>query len=186
MRKLLFFIAILSLYQLCYSQDLVQLKDGRTIWANSTLTTDTYIEIISDNGSRRQYSIKDIVLVEYLEDGLVYYDSSFLKIIDVQSLKAPYFQKGNNVYIPFSSRSVVQRCGAIRLRELVQESGYWNVVNSPLEAHFTLKYVFDDKGKDHAYLEIMSRDSIKWYKTASVNASDWVPQHAGQESAEKF
>lgn len=154
----MFFGAILSLHLLCFPQDLIQLKDGKTLWANNTLTTDSYIEITLGNNSRQQYPLKDIVLVEYLEGGLTYYDSSFLKIIDEQTIKAPYFKEGDNVYIPFSSTRVAQRCGSIRLRELVQHYGYWNVVNSPLEAHFILEYVFNDNGADHAYLLLTSRD----------------------------
>lgn len=186
MKKLILFIAILFLHQLCYSQNLIQFKDGRTIWANSTLTTDSYIEVSFSSDSRHQYLLKDIVLIEYLENGLVYYDSTYLKIINPKSITKPIYQQGNNVYIPFSSTYVAQRCGSIRLRELIEKSGYWNVVNSPLEAHFILKYIFDDTGKDHAYFVIESRDKENVYISRNVNASDWIPQHAGQESAEKL
>jgi hypothetical protein len=73
------------------------------------------------------------------------------------------------------------------MRELLINDGYWNIVDCELEAHCILEYVFvDDDGRDYAYLRIKDRSGKVITTSPTVSASDWIPSHAGQESARKL
>lgn len=184
MTKTYILIFVILLPLLGFSQDLIQLKDGRTIL--STVTEINEHSITLQNDKRTQtIALSNVVLIEYLEDGLVYYDT-VNQLNYVKNATNPITQKGNKVYIPFSSTRVAQRCGSLHLRKLIEDQNIWHTVNTPLEADFILKYIYSDKGKDHAYLEMCDNKNNTIWISGKVGASDWVPQHAGEESAESL
>lgn len=185
MKKIiLLFLTISATVANVFSQDLIQFKNGRTLWVEDATQHNEQI-FATKNDKHVVYDISEIVLLEFLEDGLVYFDTSNnILYVDPSSVSSPVYALNHRVYIPFSSTKIAQRSGSIRLRELVEESGWWKVVNSPLEADFILKYVFSDKGKDHAYIQIEDRNDDIILQSKSVGATDWIPYHAGEESAE--
>ncbi len=185
------FIFCISLFG--YTQNFVKLTNGNSVWIDDVSDNGETVTFKPKDGFGYSVNKKDIAYIEYLEGGLHYINTD--NIIDLNTTELQktakedpnkLIQKGNSVYIPFSSTKVVTRSGGIRLRKMVQELGYWNVVGCDKEAHFILEFVYDERGKDKAYIILKTRDNIIFYKSKKVSAKDFIPSHAGQESAEKL
>ena len=178
----LFFMGIINLN----AQDYIKTVDGQGFFAK--IVSDEENKIIYES-NKTKFTIlkKEIVLIEYSERGLIIYNKEFIQEIDIpRDSNALLYAKGNCVYIPFSSNRVVQRAGSKQLRQLLAEDGFWKIVDCEQEAHCIIEYVFDDKGKDKAYLRIKDREGAILYISPKVGATDWIPTHAGQESAIKL
>ena len=85
-----------------------------------------------------------------------------------------------------SSTKIAQRSGSGTLKMLLVNDSLWNIVDTEEQAHFIMRYVFDDRGSDKAYIEVEDRMGKKVYMSPKVSARDFVPWHAGEESAEKL
>ena len=168
-----------------YSQDLVRLTDGKSFLVDIEFVND---ESIFYQVGKRQITISkdNIAFIEYLEGGVEYIHPETLNIINPDSIAEPVYKKGNKVYIPFSSEEVAQRSGALRLRELVAKSKLWQLADCEEEAHFVMEFVYSDKGRDHANIDIMDRYGNLIYQTPKIYNSDFVPTHKGQELAESL
>ena len=138
--------------------------------------------------NRTKFTIpkKEVKLIEFLERGIVIYNKEYVQNIDISDYKGLLYFKGNSIYIPFASNKVVQREGSIQLRRLLVDDGFWKIVDCPQEAHCIMEYVFDESGLDKAYLRIKDRSGNIIYTSPKVRAADFVPSHAGQESATKL
>ena len=97
-----------------------------------------------------------------------------------------FIKQGKKIYIPMASFTVQQRYGAKKLRELLMEDGYWTIVGCEDEVDFILEYVFDDRGKDHAYLLFSDRFHKEIMYSHSVSADWFVPTRTAEESAEEL
>jgi hypothetical protein len=97
-----------------------------------------------------------------------------------------FMAEGKRDYIPLASSIIQQRWAAKRLRELMIENAYWQVVGCEEEADFIMEYVFDDTGSDHAYLLFTDRNGTKFLSTSNFSVSDLIPMNAGEKSAEKI
>lgn len=173
------------------AQDFVRTIDGKNYWADlKTDNIDGLEEIAVQDGRRLvRIPVSSVLLIEYMESGLKVLQPDKLQKIppvafndDLES----FLGKGKHVYIPFANTVLAQRSGAKHLRELIAESGYWEIVGCDEEADFILEYVFDDKGKDHAYFIISDRMGNNILSAPKVGASDWIPEDAGKESADKM
>ena len=189
-RKILFALS-LFLVSSVYSQDFVRTIDGKIYWTDlKGERLDNLDEIAVENGRRIiRIPTAQIVLVEYIETGLKILQPDKIQKKDPVAFNnnlSDFFAQGKRVYIPLASSIIAQRWGAKRLRELILENKYWELAGCEEEADFIMEYVFDDKGKDHAYLIMKDRMDENILSTSHVNASKIVPQHAGEESAEKL
>jgi len=132
--------------------DFIQTVDGNQYWLD--IETEDFDEIAVPDGRRtRRIPKSDIVLIEYMEDGLKILQKDKLKKVEPVAFSdnvEEFVKQGKRVYIPLASFIIQQRYGARKLRDLLMEDGYWKVVGCEEEADFILEYVFDDKGKDHA------------------------------------
>lgn len=68
--------------------------------------------------------------------------------------------KGNNVYI-YSENEEYEKAGAKQLKALLKKDGFWNVVDNMIDAHFTIGYIVDLRGRDKAFIHISSWRSEK-------------------------
>lgn len=191
--KLTLLIAIFFAYNYSYGQSYIKLTNGERFWVEIDKQTDSIIFVDGDDLGEFQISKKNIAYIEYEERGLYYYNKEGIKDVNDQALKdlankdsKLLLKEGNNVYIPFASNRVAGRAGGKKLRELMELNSLWNVVDNELEAHFIIHYYFDDNGVDNACLIFKTRDNRTIYITPSVKASDFIPFHAGQESAVKL
>lgn len=128
----------------------------------------------------------DLILVEREEEGLEIFKPEYIKKIDADTAVSPFYAKGNAIYIPMSSNKIVKRTGAGTLKMLMVNDAYWNIVDTEDEAHYIMKYVFDDRGPDKAYLLVTDKQGRNVYMSKKVSATDLVPWHAGEESATKL
>lgn len=167
------------------AQDYIKPVTGNPFYASVKEVTDSTVTY-EKNKVIKTTALKDIVLIEYEEDGIVEYNKSGIKPLDLSNYSGGLYAKGTNVFIPCSGDNISQREGSKYLKKLIQESMYWNIVDCPEEAHCIMKYVFDDTGRDHAYLLITDRDGKILYKSPKVSARDLVPADAGKESAKKL
>ena len=191
MKRILLALLCLFLISEVNAQDFVKTIDGQMFWANINPKTINEIDAIVVEKGRRNIRIpkSDIVLIEFMEDGLLILQKDKLELVEPVGFKGDievFFSAKKKVYVPLASSSTQQRWGAKRLRELIMEDNYWKVVGCEQEADFVLEYIFDDNGSDHAYLEVTDRLGNLVASSYSVSASDWVPVHAGEESAEKL
>lgn len=144
---------------------------------------------IESSGYTKLIPKSEIVLIEYMEDGIDILQRDKLVITEPKAYEGDaesFFAKGKKVYVPLSSTSLKNRWGAKRLRELLLADGFWKMVGCAEEADFILTYRFSDSGHDHANLFIYDRTDELLFESPRVGASDWVPVHAGEESAEKL
>jgi len=168
--------------------DFIQTVDGNQYWLD--IETEDFDEIAVPDGRRtRRIPKSDIVLIEYMEDGLKILQKDKLKKVEPVAFSdnvEEFVKQGKRVYIPLASFIIQQRYGARKLRDLLMEDGYWKVVGCEEEADFILEYVFDDKGKDHASLLFSDRFGYKFMFSKSVDADWFVPTRTGEESAEEL
>ena len=176
---LLIFCSIVSTMN---AQDYIKPVDGKGFFTKVTMQSEDFIIYESQ---RTQFKVprKDIVLVEYQEMGLIFYNKEHIQKLDLTNYEGLLFSKGNRIYIPFSSTKVAQRVGSMKLRELLSKDGYWEIVDCEEEAHCIMEYVFSESGRDHAYFIIKDRSGNVLYISPRVSASDWIPSHAGTKSA---
>ena len=189
--KIMAALVLSTLVTSVYSQTIIRTVDGKNYWTETKSEEFVGAEDISVYVGRRVLLIpmSDIMLYEDLEKGLKILQPNKLQKVDPVAFngkRLSFMAKGKRVYIPLASNSTQQRWGARRLQELITENGYWQIVGCEEEADFIMEYIFDDKGKDHAYIIISDRFGRAILKTESVGATDWVPAHAGRESAEKL
>ena len=186
------FCIVLSLTTVfVYSQALISTTDGRLCWVKGNAEKLTELGEISAEEGRRIVKIpaSNVVTIEDMEEGLKILQSDKLKkrpAVAFEDNIESFFARGKKVYIPLASGIIQQRWGAKRLIELMMESYYWDLVACEEEADFIMEYVYDDQGSDHAYLLFSDRLDKKVLSTRNVSASDFIPVHAGEESAEKL
>ena len=63
--------------------------------------------------------------------------------------------KGNNVYV-WGEDNVLGKTGADELKRLLKDDGFWNVVNSLQEAHFSINYGVKLRRRDQVIFTISS------------------------------
>jgi len=168
------------------AQDYIKPIEGKGFYAK--VTKEDSDEIFYES-NRTKFTIpkKEVILIEYLERGVVIYNKEYIKELDVSNYRGFLYAEGNSVYIPFHSNKSAQRGGAIELRKLLAGDGFWKVVDCEQEAHFIMEYVFDEySGLDKAYFRIKNRNGKILYTSEKVRAKDFVPYHAGQKSATKL
>ncbi|MBO4588566.1 MAG: hypothetical protein J5711_06700 [Bacteroidales bacterium] len=190
MKKTLFFVvAIIAFSRFSFAQGLVELTNGKCYIYETALQHDAQTISVKDGRWVKSYEMDSVVLYEDVEKGSRVICTNMIRRIPpvvFNGNEAEFLAAGRKVYIPIASPTVVQRSGSFWLCSKILDDGFWIVVGCAEEADFILEYVYDDKGKDHAYLVFYDRNQNVVLKTKSVSASDWVPTHAGQESAEKL
>jgi hypothetical protein len=174
-----------------YSQTFIRTIDGKNYWSEKSLNALIGEDEIPVNNGRNIIRIQKsiILLMEDMEAGLKIIQPDKINKVEPLAFDGDleaFLAKGKRIYIPLASSITQQRWGARKLRELFDESDYWQLVGCEDEADFILEYIFDDEGKDKAYILVSDRMGKNVLYTSHIFASDWVPAHAGIESAEKL
>lgn len=172
---------------LLYSQGFVYTTDGKMYFTEARSIKD--VISVESEGYSKMIPKSDIVLIEYMEGGIDILQKDKLKVTEPKAFEGnfeTFLAKGQKVYVPVSSTSLRNRWGAKCLRELLIADSFWQMVGCAEEADFILMYKFNDSGHDHANLFIYDRTDKEVLVTPKVSASDWIPIHAGEESAEKL
>ena len=91
-------------------------------------------------------------------------------VIDEADIHGYYFAKGNKVFIPVDSPFDYERAGQQKTKDLVEEWGYWTVVDRPEQAHFILQYTTQTEGSDMSWLLIRPREYYRISPSVSRNS----------------
>jgi hypothetical protein len=167
MKKTTFLLALCVLCNVIVAQDLIKPVRGESF----------FTEVKSVESGKVTYRkgpqietmpISEVALIEYAETGVEYFHKEALQTVDSKSIGSPIYKKGNCVYVPFSSALASQRNGALKLRELVTESGLWEVVDCAEEAHFILQFVYSEEGRDYGVIYLKDRMGNLKYQTSEV------------------
>lgn len=90
-------------------------------------------------------------------------------IIDEQDIHGSLIAEGNCVYIPTDSPLTYELAGQQRVKEYMQQWGYWKVVGKPEQAHFVLQFTTQTSGDDRSFLIIRPRQYYAAHPTLTRN-----------------
>lgn len=186
MKRYLISCILLMLSNIVFSTSYFKTVDGKRYFGDIKEETETYYLIVLGEEYRIiKLDKNSLILVEYEEKGLEIFHPELIKKVDPATATTPFYAKGNNLYIPMNSAKTQTRAGGYMLRKLMMASREnWNIVDTPQEAHYIVKYIFDDSGSDKGYIKVEDRNGKVVYTSKSVKARDFIPRDAGEESAE--
>jgi len=164
------------------AQSFIKQTDGKYFEGEIKSQNDSAVVIKGKDMGDFSINKRDIAFIEFQESGLLYFNKSGIKEIKGSGETV----RGSSAFVPISSDNIAERYGKRKMKELLKKEGFWKVADCDLEADFIINYVFDDKGRDHAYFEIKARDGSLIFRSSSVGARDFVPGDAGEESAQKL
>ena len=178
------FLCVLLLSGQIFAQDIILPKQGDPITAYELVVSDTYIfyQTSVDSTSQTMRMAKDDILMIRKADGTVLnltestsavaaqptevaVQEDRFPIVDIENYHGFLLQKGNCVYIPTDSPYDYERAGQEKLKELIQNDGYWQVVDKLEQAHFVLMFYTCLVGQDCAYGVFRTRSEYKNKKT---------------------
>ena len=164
---LLFFLIIAVAITAQCQQSLITLKNGTQLKGviKTINPADALTMVIA--GVETSVKMSEVSLIEPVEN-----DSVMENQIHIDSLaenthpnvtekplpddfKVFLLEKGNNVYV-WGEDNIYGRTGANELKRLLKEKGFWNVVNSLRDAHFSINYGVKFKHRDQVILSISS------------------------------
>ncbi len=184
--RYLFVILFLALFvKPTFSQTYIELNNGEAFWGDLEKNDDgSYSCEKEDRIIKFQQS--QIKLIETEEGGVEIFAKDKIVEINTDNYSGLLYAKGNNIYVPYSSTKIIIRSGSKTIRELLTDDGYWNIVGCPEEAHCIIWYAIDYSGSDKAYLKVCDKSGKELWTSKKVSARDFIPHHAGEESAEKL
>lgn len=182
MKKLFITLVLCIFSQALVSQDLIKPINGKSFFAEIQ-SVENGIVNYQIGVSKMTMPTTDIALIEFSEGGVQYFHEEALKQVDPNNIEAPVYKRGHKVYIPFSSKDVTQRSGALKLRELVSNGNVWEVADCKEEAHFILEFEYSEIGADGAVVNIKDRKGNQLVQTPKVKNSGWDPVQKGEEIA---
>ena len=89
--------------------------------------------------------------------------------LDLSNFHGNLLAKGNSVFINMEGLTPAELSGARELMKQVSIDKFWKLVTTRDQAHFVLEYHMSTAGRDHAWLEIRSRDNSIICKNMSGN-----------------
>lgn len=99
----------------------------------------------SDNIFKDENANQDIVIERQM----------VIKQDSLKNYKGFLLEKGNNVYV-WGEDNIYGKTGAEELKRLLKIDGFWNVVNSLQDAHFSINYCVKFRKRDQVILTISS------------------------------
>lgn len=90
-------------------------------------------------------------------------------VINEQDIHGSLIAEGNCVYIPTDSPLAYEQAGQQRVKEYMQQWGYWKVVGKPEQAHFVLQFTTQTSGDDRSFLIIRPRKYYAAHPTLTRN-----------------
>jgi DNA polymerase III sliding clamp (beta) subunit (PCNA family) len=189
-------ILSLILTRLSYSQDIIKLVTGETIMEKVKEIRENEIVYKIDGSAPLMTIDKSKVAFIELEADKMYFYNYDIKKHDINTPELQQLAMNNsseivkqemNVFVPISSKSVQERAARLKSKQILVRDGYWNVVETPHEAHFIFEFFIDDKGVDRAYFVMKSRDGDILYTSKKIIISHGDNQiEEGLKTAETF
>lgn len=171
----LFFLALFISSASVAQNSFVKLVDGKMMRVKVTKFSEEGITYKSGE-TEIQVKADDIAFVELETEGLMYFNYDTEKVyndrkeLEEIAAKKPMqvLEKGRKVYIPISSPRYKETLGGFDLRERIEESGIWNLVYTPHECDFVLKYYWNDNSDGTCRLEFRDFKGDLIYKSLSI------------------
>ena len=79
--------------------------------------------------------------------------------LDLSNFHGNLLAKGNSVFVNMEGASPAELSGARELVKQISIDEFWRLVTTREQAHFVLEYHMSTDGRDHAWLEVRSRDN---------------------------
>lgn len=171
-----FFITFLMLTAIpAFAQDLIVPKEGDPMKAFNIEVGEKYLFYQleqNDEAPIQRIDKNDVIMVRRVDGSVLnlQVDSSMpptanekqspsknFPEIDESDIHGSLIAKGNCVYIPTDSPLDYEKAGQERLKQLVEEWGYWTVVEKPSQAHFVLHYLTTISSLDLSWLFVRPR-----------------------------
>lgn len=188
MKKYLIICLLMTFSNVVFSTSFFKTVDGRRYFGDINEETEThYLVELEEEDRIIKLAKADLLIVEDEEKGLEIFRPELIKEVDPATALAPFFAKGNKLYVPMNSTKIAARAGGYMLRKLMMaDPAHWDIVDTPQEAHYIVSYIFDDSGSDKGFIWVKDRKGNVVYTSESERARDFSPWSAGEESAEKL
>jgi hypothetical protein len=185
MKKKVFMVICFALGLLSMqAQDVILPKRGNPITAYNLGVGETYyFYTLDENDESTVLRIaKDSVLMVRKADGSVLTNENVSKsaasskktdfpIIKDEDIHGSLIAEGNKVFIPTNSSLEYEQAGQKELKRLVEEWGYWTVVEDLEQAHFVLQFITSTSSRDFSVLAIRPR---KYYRNLPyISGGEW-------------
>lgn len=186
MRQLFIFILLAAAIS-ANAQDIIVKNDGESVKAfNLDIGADYVFYTLSKASDEAIHKLpKNEILVIRREDGTTVLmdqkaapasaatevgDAS-LPAIDIANYKGFLLAKGNVVYVESGATSYEQ-AGGKRLKELLQNDGFWHLAQREEQAHFIIKFRVSLEGRDHLVFYFLDkRERMKDKELRSIRNS---------------
>lgn len=183
MKKTLATLTFLLAGLTCNAQDFIKPVWGEGLYGSILEVNDSAVVFKNELNEGKYLPISNLEFIEYQNDGILYYHPQKQKWLGPEHMEECLLLEGKNIYIPIHHTSTEEYYMARRLRELVHEDRYWQLVNSPKEAHFILRTFFSYKKNQQAWLVLTDQDGNTIYKSFIVSARGVRPSDVGVEGA---
>ena len=177
MKKVLLVLVLCSFYCFSYSQNFVNFTDGNVIKSGKFEQKENTIRL-KIGSSEVNYPLSDIAFI-LCENGTILYFNydkeksnvtppSIDELNPVSSIKP-----GMSIFVKHASTNMKQRMGAMHILEYLSNDGTFNIVYTPIEAHFILEYILTEEGRDRAGFCIKEKSTNKIvYESAKIKTEN--------------
>lgn len=173
---------LLFLFLICLSsnaQDFIKPLQGASMYGRVTQVNDTAVIFFNEMNQGKYLPLSNLEFIEYRKNGIQYFHPQRQRWLQEENLVGIPIEEKKNVYIPIHHTDIEEYHMARRLRELIAEDGYWNLVDTPQEANFNLRAFFSYDRQPLAWFVITTHDGHTLYKSEVVASGGNTPEQAG-------
>lgn len=183
MKKVFATLTFLAAGLTCNAQDFIKPIWGEGLYGSVIEVNDSSVVFKNDMNEGKYLPVSNLEFIEYQKTGIEYYHPQTQKWINAADLEECLLLEGKNVYIPINHTTLEEYYMSRRLRELIRDDAYWNVVDSPKEAHFIMRPYFSYKRNQQAWMVLTDQEGNTIYKSFVVSAHGPRPSYVGIEGA---
>ncbi len=89
--------------------------------------------------------------------------------VDLTGFHGLLISKGNCVYVPINGAYEGERAAQAHLKRLLEQDGFWKVVDYPEQAHFVFQGVLTTAGQDRFFFVLRTRSSYQQQQIPSIS-----------------
>ena len=89
--------------------------------------------------------------------------------VDLTNFHGLLINKGNCVYVPINGAYEGERAAQAHLKRLLEQDGFWKVVDYPEQAHFVFQGVLTTAGQDRFFFVLRTRSSYQQQQIPSIS-----------------
>jgi hypothetical protein len=164
LRKASIIILLVLFSYSAFAQNFISFVDGHVVKADKTKITTDFVSFSVGN-TEFEHPINEIAFILQGEnDKIIYinYDEIEKRVSSPQfDTNAPVssIKRGMSVFVKYGHEELRARLCAIHVIEYLNNDNAFNVVYTPVEAHFIFEVIFDERGSDKIYFFIKNKDT---------------------------